>query len=43
MKKLVLLFIIGVLITASCTNDSEVDLTADIVDNIEQSAHLNFT
>ena len=34
MKKLVLLFIIGVLITASCTNDSEVDLTADIVDNM---------
>ena len=34
MKKLVLLFIIGVLITASCTNDSEADLTADIVDNM---------
>ena len=26
MKKLVLLFIIGVLITASCSNDSEADL-----------------
>ena len=40
MKKLVLLFIIGVLITASCTNDSEVDLTADIVDNMKQMQDL---
>ncbi len=40
MKKLVLLFIIGVLITASCTNDSEADLTADIVDNMKQMQDL---
>ena len=40
MKKLVLLFIIGVLITASCTNDSEADLTAEIVDNMKQMQDL---
>ena len=40
MKKLVLLLIIGVLITASCSNDSEADLTADIVDNMKQMQDL---
>lgn len=40
MKKLVLLLIIGVLITASCSNDSEADLTAEIVDNMKQMQDL---
>ena len=35
MKKLVLLLIIGVLITASCTNDSEADLNTEIIENLK--------